>query len=47
MEAINDYLKVVNESRDSVENNAAKVILLYKIKDRAFKCKFDDLIIDR
>jgi hypothetical protein len=45
MDAINEYLKVVNKSRTSGDINAAKIILLHKLKDRAFRCKFDELII--
>lgn len=43
--AINDYLVAINESKDSGDANVAKIILLHKIKGRAFQCKFGELVI--
>lgn len=38
MQAINDYLAAVNASRRSDDLHGAYIILLHKLKDRAFRC---------
>lgn len=45
MVAINEYLKAINESKVCGDINAAKMILLHKLKDRAFTCKFGEMTI--
>ncbi len=45
IDAINEYLKALNENKNLEENSAARIILIHKIKERAFNCRFDDLII--
>lgn len=46
MDAVNEYLVVVNESRNSGEIDAAKIILFHKLKSRAFSCHFEELLIN-
>lgn len=45
IEAINEYLQFVNASNSSGEIEAARIILLHKLKVRAFRCHFEELII--
>jgi hypothetical protein len=45
IDAINEYLKLVNECGEDGKINAARIILNHKLKDRAFRCKFAELVI--
>lgn len=46
MEAINEYLKSANESRDGDGGNVAGIILRHKLKERAFRCHFEELLLN-
>lgn len=43
MVAIDEYLTVVNEATNGDAVNGAYIILLYKLKDRAFRCFLEEL----
>ncbi len=43
IEAVNEFLEIANASRENGEVQAAKIILLHKLRNRAFNCNFGEM----